>query len=290
MSLRSWTRAAHVLGTDLHAYLAQRSAADAPRDSVHLRTQELVARTAGAGAWRSIPEFAIDDAARGTRSLDLWLERRDARGQGIEVVAIEVMDWFDDVGARFRDWDRRLERVRQLAIATRTVDGDDGFVSPRVSGCWVVRATTRNRQLLHEHATLFDARFPGSGRHWLDALTSSVEMPAELAILWVSVDGSRLFPRQRTSRASTPAAPTSRADPAPRPRPPRPRAPNGSRCSADRGCDLDDALPSDVPTPGPSAGDETISIGSADPERCRRRRLNCTIPHADQASDQHFTG
>jgi transcriptional regulator with XRE-family HTH domain len=206
MSLRSWSRVAHVLGTDLRAYLAHRSATDAPRDSVHLRTQELLARTAEGGSWRSIPEFAIDDAARGSRSLDLWLERRDARGQGIEVAAIEVMDWFDDVGARFRDWDRRLERVRQLAIATRTIEGDHGSVQARVSGCWVVRATTRNRQLLRDHATLFDARFPGSGGSWLEALASSAAMPVEPAILWVSVDGTRLFPRQRTVRGRTSCA------------------------------------------------------------------------------------
>ncbi len=174
-----------------------------PRDSVHLRTQELVARTAEGGAWRSIPEFAIDDAARGSRSLDLWLERRTGPGRGVEVVAIEVMDWFDDVGARFRDWDRRLERVRQLAIATRTIDGDDGPVQPRVSGCWVVRATNRNRRLLRDHATLFDSRFPGSGRRWLDALTGGADMPLKPAILWVSVDGTRLFPRQRPARRST---------------------------------------------------------------------------------------
>ena len=208
MSLRSWSRVAHVLGADLHAYLAQRSAADAPRDSVHLRTQELVARTAERGAWRSIPEFAIDDAARGTRSLDLWLERQHVSGEGVEVAVIEVMDWFDDVGARFRDWDRRLERARQLAIATRTVERDHGPVLPRVSGCWVVRATTRNRELIREHATLFDARFPGSGRRWLDAFAGSAAMPPEPAIIWVSVDGTRLFPRQRTVRGGPPGART----------------------------------------------------------------------------------
>jgi hypothetical protein len=201
MSLRSWTRVAHVLGTDLHAYLARRSAADGPRDSVHLRTPELVARTAEGGRWRSIPEFAIDDAARGARSLDLWLERQ-LEGE-CEVAAIEVMDSFDDVGARFRDWDRRLERVRQLATATRTVERDAGPVLPRVSGCWVVRATTRNRQLIGEHATLFDARFPGSGRRWLDALTGNAATPTEPALLWVSVDGTRIFPRQRATRSST---------------------------------------------------------------------------------------
>ncbi len=208
MSLRSWTRVAHVLGADLHAYLAHSSSADAPRDSVHLRTQELVARTAETGAWRSIPEFALDDAARGTRSLDLWLERQHVPGERIEVAVIEVMDWFEDVGARFRDWDRRLGRARQLAIATRTLEYDNDPVLPSVSGCWVVRATTRNRQLIREHATLFEARFPGSGRRWLDAFTGSATMPVEPAIIWVSVHGKRLFPRQRTVRGAPPGAKT----------------------------------------------------------------------------------
>ncbi len=97
MSLRTWVRVAAVVGSDLNAYLTGASAAGQPADSVRLRTQELIARTGDAGGWASMPELAIDDAARGSRSLDVWLERQTPGG-GVEVIAVEVMDWFEDVG------------------------------------------------------------------------------------------------------------------------------------------------------------------------------------------------
>jgi hypothetical protein len=59
----------------------------------------------------------------------------------------------------------------------------------------VVRATQRNRQLLHDHRHFFRAMFPGSGEAWLAALTSpTVPMPKEAALLWVSVKGDQLYP------------------------------------------------------------------------------------------------
>ena len=199
ISLRSWVRVAAAVDTDLKAYLAGASSADRPRDAVHLGVQELVASIAAGGGWGSVPEFAIDDAARGSRSLDLWLERCVTK-RPVEVVATEVMDWFDDVGARFRDWNRRLERVRQLATATRTIDGPDGILLPRVSGCWIVRSTRRNRQVIRDHARLFRARFPGSSDAWLASLRGPDPIPDAPAILWVDVAGTRLFARHRPRR------------------------------------------------------------------------------------------
>jgi hypothetical protein len=76
---------------------------------------------------------------------------------------MEVIDWFSDVGAPIRDWARRLDAVDRYAVARMV--GDDEL--PRTSGCWVVRATRRNRLLLGAHSNLFRARFPGSGRLWL---------------------------------------------------------------------------------------------------------------------------
>ncbi|MBX3030666.1 MAG: helix-turn-helix transcriptional regulator [Chloroflexi bacterium] len=195
-SLRSWVRVADATGTTLQAYLSGASTADQPKDAVHLRTQELVANIALSGGWASVPERAVDDAARGSRSVDLWLERR-AADHVLEVVAIEVMDWFDDVGARFRDWDRRLERVCQLAVGTRSREGPDGVALPRVSGCWVVRATQRNRGILADHRTLFRARFPGDPDAWLRTLGGPGQLPSDPAILWVDVKGTRLFARAR---------------------------------------------------------------------------------------------
>jgi hypothetical protein len=99
---------------------------------------------------------------------------------------IEVWTWFADVGESFRSWDRKLERVSANSDAA-------------VTGCWVVRATRRNRDLVAAHRTIFAARFPGSATSWLAALTEPARpMPAKPAILWVSVDGSRVFaPRSR---------------------------------------------------------------------------------------------
>jgi len=107
-----------------------------------------------------------------------------------EYALMEVIDWFSDVGAPMRDWNRRLDAVDRYAVARMV--GNEPL--PRTSGCWVVRATRRNRDLIGRHGHLFRARFPGSGRLWLDSLTDpSVQMPREPALLWVSVAGDRLF-------------------------------------------------------------------------------------------------
>lgn len=138
----------------------------------------------------------------------MWLERR-VPDRGIEVIAFEVMDWFEDVGARFRDWDRRIERVRQLAAGTRSVQGSDGIRLPIVAGCWVVRDTRRNRDLLRDHATLFAARFPGDGRALLDALAGGAPLVPDSTLLWVDVAGKRLFASARRPRPTPPLRTTT---------------------------------------------------------------------------------
>jgi hypothetical protein len=107
---------------------------------------------------------------------------------------MELIDWFEDVGASIRDWDRRLARVEQRAIALRSRDTESGTLLPRVSGCWIVRATNRNRALVSELRSLFAARFPGSGQEWLAALRSTALMPSDAAPLWISIDGDRVWP------------------------------------------------------------------------------------------------
>jgi hypothetical protein len=104
---------------------------------------------------------------------------------------MEVIDWFSDIGAPLRDWSRRLEALDRYAVA-RMRDGD---ALPRTSGCWVVRATQRNRELIAQHAHLFRSRFPGKGLAWLEALKHAGKpMPDQPAVMWISVDGSRLYP------------------------------------------------------------------------------------------------
>jgi hypothetical protein len=121
---------------------------------------------------------------------DVLLYRRRER-QPSEYALTELIDWFDDVGAPIRDWNRRLDAVERYAIAR--MQGDESV--PVRCGCWVIRATRRNRELLAQHRNFFGARFPGSGRMWLAALTSAeMPMPTEPALLWISVGGDRLLP------------------------------------------------------------------------------------------------
>lgn len=185
MTLLVWSRATRAAGTDLRAYLEQATAADQPRDAVHLRNQELIIHSAQPGGWAAHPEAAIGRAPGRSRSVDILLTRPR------ELAVMEVHDWPDDIGAAARDWDRRLADAEAWAIS-RLPPGD--LDVPRVSGCWVLRATRRNRELVRTHPGFFAARFPGSGRAWLAALSSAEHpMPAAPGILWASVDGTRLY-------------------------------------------------------------------------------------------------
>jgi len=69
---------------------------------------------------------------------------------------------------------------------------------PSASGCWAIRATRRNRQLVADHRALFGARFPGSAAAWLRTFERlDAPMPAEAALLWISVRGDRLIAARR---------------------------------------------------------------------------------------------
>ncbi len=185
-SLRTLSRAAKAVGGELRTYVAATSAADQPRDAVHLRHQELVLSVASAGGWRGLPEAELDRQAGTSRAADVLLTR------GSEWAIVEVWDWFMDVGASLREWDRRRAALEALAIARMASNVVDPEL-PTVGGCWVVRATVRNRRLVSEHQHVFRARFPGSSRLWLEALRGPRRMPLDPALIWVRVDGSALF-------------------------------------------------------------------------------------------------
>jgi transcriptional regulator with XRE-family HTH domain len=187
-TMSTWCRAAFAVGTDLDAFIRRASAADLPRDAVHLRNQELLIRTSQPGGWQALPEEPIDREARTSRAGDVLLVRRLAAQQP-DYGLFEIFDWFDDVGGSVRDWRRRLDALERYAIGRMA---DDEL--PRTGGCWIVRATQRNRRLVDEHRGFFLSLFPGSGHAWIEALTGRPHMPAEPALLWVSVDGKRLFP------------------------------------------------------------------------------------------------
>jgi transcriptional regulator with XRE-family HTH domain len=184
-TLATVNRAGLALGSRLRAYMTEASAADQPRDAAHLRAQELIIRTALGGGWRALPEALIDREARSSRAADVLLRR------GSDYALVDVWDWFDDVGAAGRSLSRRLDAVERHAIARMV--GDDPL--PTASGCWVVRATRRNRGLVSDHRHFFQALLPGSSAAWLAALSSpTAAMPPEPALVWVAVNGKQLFP------------------------------------------------------------------------------------------------
>jgi hypothetical protein len=186
--LLTWDRAAHAVGTTLSAYLPQASAADQPRDAVHLRNQELVLRTARSGGWRGAPEQALDRELTRSRHGDVVLSRHRA-DSAAEWCLVEVVDWLADVGESVRDFDRRLAALDRFAVARMR-----GDAVPQSGGIWLLRATTRNRRLVADHREFFRGRFPGSGRAWLATLLDPRSpMPSEPALLWVDVGGTRIF-------------------------------------------------------------------------------------------------
>jgi hypothetical protein len=186
----TWDRAAFAVGASRDAFIRGGSAADRPRDAVHLKAQELTIRVSRPGGWSHSPKEMIDRDARTSRAADVLLyRRRPARPS--EYALMEVIDWFADVGAPLRDWSRRLDAVDRYGVSRMRPDDE----LPVTSGCWIVRATKRNRLLIAQHRNLFRSRFPGSGRAWLVAVTdATIPMPSSPALLWVTVSGERLFP------------------------------------------------------------------------------------------------
>lgn len=188
-TLLTWDCAAFAVGATLETFLRGGSAAGLPRDAAHLRAQELIIRMAVRGDWKALPEELIDREARTSRAADVLLYRRRA-SEAAEYALMEVIDWFSDVGAPMRAWASRQDAVDRYAVARMVADDP----LPRTSGCWIIRATRRNRDLIATHSHTFRARFPGSGTLWLKALTDPhAAIPGEAALMWVSVSGERLF-------------------------------------------------------------------------------------------------
>ncbi len=192
VTITTMNRAAFAIGGSLEAYIKTTSAAALPRDSVHLRHQELILRLAVPGGWTGLPEELIDRDARTSRAADVLLHRRNATDGVHEYAFWDVWDWFDDVGGPVRDFGRRMEAVDRYAVARMPVGT---ATLPRIGGVFVVRATSRNRALIAAHRHFFRSRFPGSAHEALQALQDpAAPLAKEPALVWVAVNGDRLFP------------------------------------------------------------------------------------------------
>lgn len=187
LSVDVWQRAAIALERPLRLELA-RDGLDEPSDAGHLRIQELVlrlARRAGYAGRIELPTRPADPS----RSADIGL-RDDARRL---IVLVEAWNTIGDFGAAARATDRKVAEAQAFAVA---IGQGHGW---RVRGCWVVRATRRNRALVERYPESFASRFPGSSIGWFRALTDGTEPPAAPGLVWCDPACERLVAWRRRS-------------------------------------------------------------------------------------------
>lgn len=185
LSLDVWQRLFAALGRRL-VIEAGRDPITEPMDAGHLRIQELVlglGRRAGYRGTFELPTRPIDPS----RSSDVCL-RSDARRR---LPLIECWNTISDIGAAARSTNRKLVEGADLAIVM------GGGRPYDVAGCWVVRATARNRLLIRRYPEVFAARFAGSSEGWARALGTDSAPPSEPGLIWCDADATRVFAWRR---------------------------------------------------------------------------------------------
>jgi transcriptional regulator with XRE-family HTH domain len=184
-SVDTWQRLGLALDRPLQLELLRDPRAD-PADAGHLAIQELVLRAAAAAGWRAMPELPTRPG-RSWRSGDVVLRSEIPRA----LVLVECVNVLGDVGAAARSFDRKLIDLEELGVTL-------GHGQPyRTAGCWVVRASRSNRELLRRYPSLFSARFPGSSLAWLRALAAGGPPPQGPGLVWSDATASRLLAWRR---------------------------------------------------------------------------------------------
>jgi hypothetical protein len=182
-ALQTWASVGAALGLQLAAFFEQAPGTSQPTDLQHLRGQNLIVACAAEGGWVSTPESLLPEDGRFPRSVDVLLVR-EARH---EAAVVELWDLLLDSGAAMRGLESKVHATRARLGA--------GW---RVEGLFLVRRTTRNRDLVREFAPLFAARYPASSAEWLKAITSpTTPMPPQAGFAWIDVAGSRLIAARR---------------------------------------------------------------------------------------------
>jgi hypothetical protein len=87
-----------------------------------------------------------------------------------------------------RSTNRKLAEAEALAVAVAA-----DAAAYEVRGCWIVRATSRNRALVARYPEIFTSRFPGSSRSWVATLSQGTTPPRESALVWCDAACRRLF-------------------------------------------------------------------------------------------------
>lgn len=199
LDLEQLERVAIVLGVSLNVSLGRDSREDVA-DAGHLAMQELVLGRGRAAGFDRQFELA-------TRPNEPWRSIDVALGSAARRLAIEVECWntIGDIGAAVRSSWRKLAELEQLAVGRWGADA-------RASLVWVVRDTARNRALVARYPEVFAARFPGSSRDWVQALTAGGPVPNDAGLVWSDLQHGRIYAWRRSERH-----PAERRPAAPRP-------------------------------------------------------------------------
>jgi transcriptional regulator with XRE-family HTH domain len=166
-SIETWVALGIALGRPI-AMGFTRDSVQPLNDAGHLDAQELVARLATTGGWHVTFEAPDDPRAPGGTT-DLRLERPGA------LAFVEIWNRLDDLGAAARSSDRKLARA---PAGTGSV--------------WLLVDTAANHAIVRRYPAIVRARFPGSSRAWIRALTTDAPAPAEPGIAWVDLRSGRL--------------------------------------------------------------------------------------------------
>lgn len=189
-SIDLWSALASALDLPLKVELGRDRVEDTA-DAGHLRIQELVlrlGRLAGHVRTFELPTRPAEPSL----STDVCL-RDDARRI---LVLAECWNTFGSINAAVRSTRRKLAEAEALAVA---LGGEAGPY--RVAGCWVVRDTRRNREIIGRYPEIFGATFVGSSAAWVRALSEpGASLPAELGLVWSDLNATRLFAWRRQAQ------------------------------------------------------------------------------------------
>jgi transcriptional regulator with XRE-family HTH domain len=180
LSLDSWQRIALALDRPIRVELARDALAETD-DAGHLGIQELLLRLAKAAEHARFVELPTKSADP-SRSADVATRSAHHRCFLLQ----EAWNTFGDLGASVRSFDRKLAELAQVAAGL-------GAADYRIVGCWVVRATKRNRALVARYPEFFATRFMGSSVGWVAALTNGTRPPDKPGIVWCDVAATRVF-------------------------------------------------------------------------------------------------
>jgi transcriptional regulator with XRE-family HTH domain len=154
-------------------------------DAAHLALQELVLAATRQAGFQVRFELA-------TRPAEPWRSIDVVAGANPRKAAICIECWntFGDIGAAARSTTRKVAELEAIAIAR-------WGAAAQVGSVWVIRDTERNHALVRRYPEVFAARFPGSSRGWVEALTTGAPMPTEPGLVWCDLARGRLHAWRR---------------------------------------------------------------------------------------------